>query len=244
MRLFLAICIAFLPFNFLRITFYRLFLGYKISYKSKVKPFNILLCKELCIEEHAGFSGYFNLVMGVNKMTIRKNSYIIKFNRFRFFNICEIAENVKIASSNVFFGTPGNISPFKEYENLRIKQKSIITNKHIFDLSDQISIGEDVTFGGSGSQVWTHGFDLHHTKKQSPIEIGDCCYIGSSSIILPGIKICNNVSIGTGTIVSKSIEESGFYVSSGLTRKSDLPDLKKDPTVVEKGGYYFLRKQN
>ncbi|MGM5630001.1 hypothetical protein O2K51_03785 [Apibacter raozihei] len=242
MKKILAVVIAFIPFNILRIFLYRNTLKYNISYNSKIKPLNFILCQNLKIYPNAGFSGYFNIIRNVNKMCIGENSFIVKFNRFSNLNNCIIKNNVIIVSSNVFFGTSGDISPFKEYENIKIGQNSIITNKHSFDLSDEIIIGEDVTIGGSGSQLWTHGFDLKHVKKQSTIKIGNNCYMGSKIIILPGCNICDQVSVGSGTVVSKSINSSGFYVSTGLVKKSEVANFQNDENVVKKNGYYFLRK--
>jgi sugar O-acyltransferase (sialic acid O-acetyltransferase NeuD family) len=43
-------------------------------------------------------------------------------------------------------------------------------------------------------------------------KIGNRCRIGTNSTILPHVGICDNVVIGAGTVVNKSITEPGTYV--------------------------------
>lgn len=242
MKFFLASIIAILPIRIVRIFFYRLFFKYQISYKAKLKPFNLICCNSLIIEKNSGINGYFNLIKDIDKMTIKENAFIKSSNRFQNIHGCLLDNQVKIISKNKFLGTRKNISPYKKYENLLIGKNSIITSSHHFDLSDSIYFGKDVVFGGSGSQIWTHGFDLEHTKLQAPVNIGDNCYIGSRSLIMPGVSICDKVSIGAGTIISKTITESGFYTSSNLVKKSELRYYKREEEALEKDGFYFFRK--
>lgn len=43
---------------------------------------------------------------------------------------------------------------------------------------------------------------------------GECVYFGTSSSVRQGISICDNVTIGMGAVVVKSIVESGIYIGS------------------------------
>ena len=47
-----------------------------------------------------------------------------------------------------------------------------------------------------------------------PIIIGDNVYLGTNSIILPGVKIGNNVIVGAGSIVTKDLPSDGVYAGS------------------------------
>lgn len=243
MKTLIAIAIAIVPFTCFRIFFYNTLLGYNISYTAKVFPLNFLLCNSLKVEGGGGFYGYFNIIKDVNKFNIGKNAKVRSFNRFQNFDTCTLQEDALIVSKNEFFGTSKNISPFKDYENIVIGSKTIITRGHSFDLSDEIIIGKDVTFGGSGIQVWTHGFDLEHTKIQASVRLGDNCYVGSRSLIMPGVQVCDSASFGAGTIVSKSVIESGFYTSSNLVKRTDLKYYKENEEVAEKNGSFFYRKK-
>jgi maltose O-acetyltransferase len=41
-----------------------------------------------------------------------------------------------------------------------------------------------------------------------PIEIGSHCWIGGNSVILPGLKIGNNVVIAAGSVVTKDVPDN------------------------------------
>ena len=55
-----------------------------------------------------------------------------------------------------------------------------------------------------------------HVRLDGTINIGSNCYIGASCILLPGICIGDNITLGAGTTCSKSVTEQGVYVSSKL----------------------------
>ncbi len=53
--------------------------------------------------------------------------------------------------------------------------------------------------------------------------IGYGSIIGSASLLLAGVKIAPNVIIGGGSVVVKSIFQSGIYVGNPLKRLGDVP---------------------
>lgn len=53
-------------------------------------------------------------------------------------------------------------------------------------------------------------------------EIGNNVSIGTNSTILP-VKICDNVVIGAGSVVTKDITEPGIYVGNPAKKIKDFP---------------------
>lgn len=53
-------------------------------------------------------------------------------------------------------------------------------------------------------------FNIHDPA--DPIEIGDNCWLGANSVILPGVKLANHIIVAAGAVVSKSIEESDVII--------------------------------
>jgi len=233
------ILVALLPSNILRILVYRLLSGYDISFDSRIGMFNLILCNKLCVK--TARIGNFNVIMAKD-LKMAPGSSIIKNNRLRDVNRVVLYESATIVSGNRFVGTKPRISPFKEHENLSVGARTVIVVGHRFDLSDSITLGDNVTIGGTLSEIWTHGFDLDHVKIQAPVTIGNDVYIGSRSLILPGIDICDRASVGAGTVVSKSIVQPGFYVSSQLQRKGEGPDYSQMEGVVSHNDAKFFRK--
>lgn len=58
--------------------------------------------------------------------------------------------------------------------------------------------------------------DKHDTPKD--VTIGDCCWIGMNSMILPGVELGPHTVVGAGAVVTKSFPE-GFCVIAGNPAK-------------------------
>lgn len=52
--------------------------------------------------------------------------------------------------------------------------------------------------------------NLNKWKKQDSLIIGNNCWIGMNTVILPGVKIGNNVIIGAGSVVTKSFADNSI----------------------------------
>lgn len=55
------------------------------------------------------------------------------------------------------------------------------------------------------------------------VVIGSNCNIGSNAVIRNGISICDDVTIGAGSVVVKDITEPGIYVGSPAVRLDKRP---------------------
>ena len=50
-----------------------------------------------------------------------------------------------------------------------------------------------------------------HTKFYAPIEVGNNVFIGSDSVILPGVRIGDNSIIGAGAVVTKDLPSGSVW---------------------------------
>ena len=78
----------------------------------------------------------------------------------------------------------------------------------------KVAIGNNVFFG-PGVQVYTATHPLNPIERQTiefskPVTIGNDCWIGGNSIILPGVTIGNGCTIGAGSIVTKNIPDNSL----------------------------------
>lgn len=76
----------------------------------------------------------------------------------------------------------------------------------------KITIGDNVLFGPN-VQVYTathpvNAEERKHHALAKPIEIGSNCWIGGSSLLLPGLKIGDNVIVAAGSVVTKDVESN------------------------------------
>ena len=143
----------------------------------------------------------------------------VKLSRIGIINV-KFGENVKIVEPvNLYDCSIGDdvfIGPFVEIQNNVIIGDRSKIQSHSF-ICELVRIGSDCFIG--------HGVKfINDTFKSGKPAMGDKSVwretliennvlIGSNSTILP-IKICKNVVIGAGAVVTKNIDESGIYAGN------------------------------
>lgn len=60
--------------------------------------------------------------------------------------------------------------------------------------------------------------DFTHVSVNSKVAgrstIGTYGFIGAGAIVIDGIRICNNITIGAGSVMIRDVDYSGVYVGS------------------------------
>ncbi len=126
--------------------------------------------------------------------------------------------SIASCGNNLFlFGEP-EISYSKR---LKIGDNCRINSNIYINARSGIEIGDDVTLS-SGSKILSTGYDLEKWMfsgqkihiQNTPVKIGNHCWIGANAIILPGVEITGDfVVVGAGAVVTKSITESYVLVA-------------------------------
>ena len=78
-----------------------------------------------------------------------------------------------------------------------------------FQAFEHLTIGKDVWIAPNVGII-TANHDPQNPEKHMPgaeVVIGDRCWIGMNSVILPGVVLGNNVTVGAGSVVTKSFEQ-------------------------------------
>ena len=111
------------------------------------------------------------------------------------------------------FGDDCFIGPFVEIQENSIIGHRVRIQSHTF-ICSQVTIGDDVFI--------SHGVIFVNDKfsggtrangdysKYSSTTIGNRVLIGSGSTILP-VKICDDVTVGAGSVVTSNISSPGIY---------------------------------
>ncbi|MDB4533246.1 hypothetical protein N9242_00120 [Vicingaceae bacterium] len=212
MKKIISLLISFIPFNIIRIFLLRILCGYQIDYKSSIGMFNVIVADKFVLVNSK--IGKFNYIEAKN-VTIKKG-IINKFNRIKHINNLGLAENSMIFSKNFIGGSKNQKN--KEYQNLILGSDSEILRNNYFDVTSEIKIGNNVVFGGNGSEIWTHGFDLDRNILLGTVVFENDIFIGSKCIFTKGVKVVSETTIGPGSMVYKSILESGMYSSHQLLK--------------------------
>ena len=132
----------------------------------------------------------------------------------------QFGKNVKLVEPLNLYGCTIDddcfVGPFTEIQkDVRIGKRTKIQS-HSF-ICELVTIGDDC-FIGHGvmfiNDVFAKGGPARGEKSlwRSTV-IGNKVSIGSNATILP-VKICNNVVIGAGAVVTKNIDQPGIYAGN------------------------------
>jgi maltose O-acetyltransferase len=111
--------------------------------------------------------------------------------------------------------------------DIHVGRGSFLNVECFLDTSAHIHIGINCSIGmqtmlvTSTHEIGTAGFRALQTFGK-PISIGDGCWLGARTTVLPGITIGNGCVIGAGSLVTRDCEANGLYVGSPARRIRDL----------------------
>jgi acetyltransferase-like isoleucine patch superfamily enzyme len=84
-----------------------------------------------------------------------------------------------------------------------------------FQSINGIRLGENFLFAPGVKLISAnHSQDItRKSEKSPPIIIGDNVWLGADVIILPGVKLGNNIVVGAGSVVTKSFPEDDIVIA-------------------------------
>ena len=133
---------------------------------------------------------------------------------------CKFGKNVVVLEpSNLYgacFGNNSFVGPFVEIQKGVKIGKNTKIQSHSF-ICELVTVGSNC-FVGHGvmfiNDLFSKGGPAQGDKSLwKETIIGDNVSIGSNATILP-VKICDNVVIGAGSVVTKNINKPGVYVGN------------------------------
>ncbi len=154
-------------------------------------------------------------------------------------DLLEIGERGSIGRLNHITAFPlGRSRHFAEQTNrkpqLVIGRHAAVTNRHIIDCTDAVTIGPFTTVGGFRSQILTHAIDFTSNRQQcAPVTIGSYSFIGTEATILAGTTFPSESVLAAKSLLSKSYEAEG-YLYGGVPARPIGPSSR---------GGYFTRSE-
>lgn len=98
-------------------------------------------------------------------------------------------------------------------ENFYSNHNLVILDANKVVFGDNVLIGPNCGFYTAGHPLdaETRNKGLEYAK---PIKVGNDVWFGGNVVVLPGVKIGNNVVIGAGSVVTKDIPENSIAVGN------------------------------
>lgn len=113
----------------------------------------------------------------------------------------------------------------RKYASVKIGENFNMGNGSIITARDNISIGDNVSFG-PGVLVYDHDHNYRQWPSKeyntAPIEIGNNVWIGSNSIILRGTSIGDNSVVAAGTILSGKFPPKSLIYDARDIKTKDI----------------------
>jgi acetyltransferase-like isoleucine patch superfamily enzyme len=142
------------------------------------------------------------------------------------FTVCKglrllhLKQNATIGKGNWITGFP--IGPHKHFSHqldrkaeLIVGEHAAITNRHLIDCTNAVTIGAFATLAGFRSQVLTHSIDLIKCRQSSsPISVGDYSFVGTDCVLLGGSSLPSHSVLGAKSLLNKQYSEP-FWIYAG-----------------------------
>jgi len=81
---------------------------------------------------------------------------------------------------------------------------------YLITIGDHVTVSSPVEFVTHDGATWVFRDrpEYRGLQRFGPIEIGSNCFIGTRSVILPGVRIGDNCVVGAGSVVTRSVPDN------------------------------------
>ena len=143
---------------------------------------------------------------------------------------CEPGLSIFHGADNIFLGS--NISLVDVLLNAGDGIGSIIIDDYAF-------MGHGVKILARGHDYATYNMDRHHNIIEGPVHIRTGAWIGSGSIILPGVTVGAHAVVGAGSVVTRDVAD--YAVVAGSPARTIIRDIRTRNTFRERVFNRLLR---
>lgn len=168
-----------------------------------------------------------------SRLVLEANASIGHMTVCKGLSLLYLGQHASIGRGNWITGFPVEgarhfISDSERRPELVVGAHTAITNRHLLDCTNAVTIGKFTTLAGFQSQILTHSIDLEQNRQASaPVRIGDRCFVGTNCVLLGGSTLPDHSVLGAKSLLNKSFTESHTLYGGVPARalKKLAPDL-------------------
>ncbi len=124
----------------------------------------------------------------------------------------------RLGQNNGFFAHVTNRDP-----SLYLGVCAAITNQHVLDCTDRLTLGNYASVGGFRTQILTHAADLVLNRQDcKPVTLGAYSLVSTACVILPGTHLADYSIVSAGSMVNFKHSEP-YTLYGGVPAKSLKP---------------------
>jgi acetyltransferase-like isoleucine patch superfamily enzyme len=180
-------------------------------------------------------------LIDVNRLEMGPQSHIGHFNVFRHIDRLTLGEssgfgNVNWVAGEAHVHNPAVDAGDVDRDCLELGTYAVITHRHIIDVAGGVSIGSYAALAGYNSQILTHSINLEKGRQElGKVCIGDYCFIGTASVLLPGASVPGFSVLGACSVLAIMPNAEPYCVYWGVPARP----IKK----LNKDNEFFLRTE-
>ena len=131
-------------------------------------------------------------------------------------------------------------------KNMRAFSPLLSAESYLLEFGDNITVSTGVKFtthDNAAIKIIPNRTDIF-----GRIKIGNNCFIGQNTLILPGVELADNIIVGAGSVVTKSFKEEGIIIAGNPAKQistiEDYHNKYKDNALNIKRGVSSKQKKN
>lgn len=118
-------------------------------------------------------------------------------------------------------------------EDCRVETENFGSEPYLITIGNHVTIGAKVSFITHDGGVWVLREKYPEIDVFGEIIIGNNCFIGMNTVILPNVIVGDNCVIGAGSVVTKNLEPNSVYAGVPAKKLCTIEDYMK--RCLEKG---------
>ena len=205
LRALVSIIVIPLPWP-LRRWFLNHLLGFDIHPTSRI-GISLLLPKHLVMGEHS-FVGHLTICRGLDRLVLEHHASIGRLNWITAYP----------SDATDHFDHQAN-----RQAELLLHEHAAVTNRHLIDCSESVTIGRFTTVAGFRSQILTHSIDLERSVQLArPIDIGAYCFVGTDCVVLGGSCLPDYCALAAKSLLNRKLHDN-YWLYGGVPCKAIKP---------------------
>lgn len=109
-------------------------------------------------------------------------------------------------------------------KDCNIQTRAFGTEPYLIEIGNHVQITDGVKFLTHGAG-WILRNEMPNFDSFGRITIGSNVYIGNNSLLLQGVSIGNDVIVGAGSVVTKSVPEGWIVAGNPATKVGEAADF-------------------
>lgn len=112
-------------------------------------------------------------------------------------------------------------------EDCRILVREIGTEPYLIHIGRHVTVSTNVTFVTHDGGTWVFTEEYPSLQRFGPIHIEDNCFIGTSAVLMPGVRVGPNAIVGAGSVVTKDVPPNTVVAGVPARKVMDLEEYKR-----------------